>query len=71
MTNKEEKERKSFLECMFSDLDDLSEGTDEEVKEELEESGIDVNGAEKRFKDLLTLLKNKYQLSCREKGKGG
>jgi hypothetical protein len=53
----EEKKKKSFLECMFNDLDDLSEGTDEEVRQELEEFGIDVDEAERRFKKLLCRLR--------------
>jgi hypothetical protein len=37
--------KKNFLECMFGNLDDLEDGTDEEVEEELREMGIDVEKA--------------------------
>lgn len=45
---------KTFLECMFNDLDDISEGSDEEVKNELNELGIDV---EKSRCDMLDFIK--------------
>lgn len=51
------RKKKSFLECMFADLDDISEGTDEEVKAELEDIGIDVEKAKARLERLLSLLK--------------
>lgn len=48
--------KKSFLECMFNNLDDIGEGTDEEVRRELEEMGVDIEGAKKRFGKLLKKL---------------
>lgn len=50
------KQLKSFLECMFGSLDDLSEGTDCEVYAELEHAGIDVEKAKNSFKELIKRL---------------
>jgi hypothetical protein len=40
---------KTFLECMFNDLDDIYEGSDEQVKKELVDMGIDIDKAQKGF----------------------
>lgn len=48
---------KTFLECMFSDLDNIYEDTDEEVRSDLEAMGVDVEAAKKRFHSLISELK--------------
>jgi hypothetical protein len=42
---------------MFDDLDDIHEGTDAEVEQELLDAGIDVETAKKQFLELLATLK--------------
>lgn len=44
---------KLFLECMFADLDDLSEGSDEEVRADLLEMGVDIEKAKKSLQEIL------------------
>ena len=44
---------KNVIEIMFNDLNDLSEGTDEEVRKELEEMGIDLDKARKSLKETM------------------
>jgi len=48
--------KKTFLECMFGDLNDISEGTEEEVIKELEAMGIDIEEAEPKFRKFLSEL---------------
>jgi hypothetical protein len=55
----DQKPTKSFIETMFDDLDDLSDGTDEEVLAELEKAGIDVEKARESFLETIR--------RCREK----
>jgi hypothetical protein len=47
------KDKKSFLECMFADLDDIHEGSDEEVRAELVEMGVDIEKAKMSFQATL------------------
>lgn len=54
---------KSFVETMFDDLDDLSEGTDEEVIAELEKAGIDIEKAKKSFLKTIEECKSKRRKS--------
>lgn len=44
---------KLFLESMFADLNDISEGTDEEVRVELVGMGVDMEKAQKSFQATL------------------
>lgn len=44
---------KLFLESMFADLNDISEGSDEEVRAELIELGVDMEKAQKSFQATL------------------
>jgi len=46
-----------FLECMMNNLNDISEGTDEEVRAELVEMGIDPDEADRSFLALLARLR--------------
>ena len=50
---------KTFLECMFNDLNDIHEGTDEEVLQELEQAGIDVCKARESFEKILRKYRRK------------
>lgn len=50
-------EKKTFLECMFNDLDNLSEGTDEEVEQELMEMGIDIEKDKDSFYRTIRKIK--------------
>jgi len=53
---------KTFIECMLSDLDDIDDGTEVEVEEELIKSEIDIEKAKKSFKKILEVLKEKNML---------
>ncbi len=44
--------KKSFLECMFNDLNNLQEESDAQVKEDLAELGIDTEKALERVTKL-------------------
>lgn len=46
-------ENGQFLKSMFNNLNDISEGTDEEVTAELEQMGIDVKESKKKFLKFL------------------
>ena len=52
---------KTALEIMFNDLNDIYEGTDEEVRQELAEMGVDLEAANTRFKLLLKSLRGKKE----------
>lgn len=49
--------KKTFLEYLFSSLDDIHDGTDAEVQKELEDAGIDVEAAKRKFEALLERLR--------------
>lgn len=49
---------KNFVECMFNDLDDIHGGSDEQVKKELIDMGIDINQAQKGFQATLARCQN-------------
>lgn len=54
MTGKQEDgDNGQFLRAMFKDLNDLSEGTDEEVTEELLKMGVNPEEAKQRLLDLI------------------
>jgi len=53
------KRTKTFLECMMTDLDDISEGTDEEVLKKLGEMGINAAKAGESFRRLIKCLKER------------
>lgn len=55
-------DKKTFLECMFNDLNDISDGTNEDVLAELQECGIDVEKAKQSF--LETIKKGKQIYKC-------
>jgi hypothetical protein len=44
---------KTFLERMFADLNDISDGSDEEVRTQLAELGVDIDEAKKSFQATL------------------
>jgi hypothetical protein len=44
---------KTFLERMFADLNDISDGSDEEVRTKLAELGVDIDEAKKSFQVTL------------------
>ena len=44
---------------MFNDLNDIHEGTDEEVLQELEQAGIDVFKARESFEKILRKYRRK------------
>jgi hypothetical protein len=50
---------KSFLECMFNNLDDIYEDSDEKVEQELLEMGIDIEKAKKSFLETVEKCKRK------------
>jgi len=50
-------EDKTFLECMLNDLDNIHEGDDEHIRNELIEMGIDIEKAKKSFLKALTAAK--------------
>jgi len=54
---------KCFLECMWNNLNDLYDDglTDDEIRAELEEMGIDVDAARKSFEGTLRKCKEKYR----------
>ena len=60
---KDDKTKRTFLECMFADLNDISDGTDEEVLAELQAAGIDVKKAQKSFKKTLKKCRRKRKMS--------
>lgn len=49
--------KKTFLECMFNDLNDITDGSDEQVEQELEEMGIDVDKAHESFERTIEQAK--------------
>jgi hypothetical protein len=51
--------KKSFLECMFNDLEDIHEGTDKDVEKELLSAGVDIKKAHKSFQQTLIECKNR------------
>jgi hypothetical protein len=57
---------KTFLECMFADLDDITGGSEEEVKAELIELGIDADKALARLKYKIAKLKSEKALFPRK-----
>ena len=50
---------KTFLECMFNDLDDIHDGTDEEVLQKLEKAGVNVPKARESFEKVLQKYRRK------------
>jgi hypothetical protein len=50
----------NFLACLFNDLDNISEGTNEEVQQELEGEGINIEKAKEKFFKLLKIMNNEY-----------
>jgi hypothetical protein len=51
--------KRNFLECMFRNLDDIKDGTDEEVKQDLVDMGIDIDKAKASFDELIFKLSKK------------
>jgi hypothetical protein len=51
--------KNTFLECMFSDLDDIEDGSDEDVIEELREMGIDIDESKKKLIKTIKKCKDK------------
>jgi hypothetical protein len=57
---KRQKKLESFLEYMFNNLNDIHEGTDEEVEKELVEMGVDIEKAKESFNKTLSECRDKF-----------
>jgi len=53
---------KTAMECMMADLNDISDGTDEEVRKELEEMGVDTKKAEEGLLETLREMMTKAEI---------